>query len=364
MSFLSNTQLLTYELEGTPGTYSVAVETKRPNVRFSNVTFSKSVEMDTDSTFLSGDWGNDDVASVGARLGTISADLKLTGGLFESGTPATHKLTYSDLFGSVGLGMTAVGTATTDNVAGAYHFYPSSSKACTSMSFARFLRQSCTTTADGYMEALRGCVGTFTINVGGRGQPFVMNFSEQGSVQVVKDVALSVFPTFDDANALPIIPDKFLNTNITITDISVTPNVSTSVCVSTLSFDAGNTVTEIECQNTSSGIKNYLITDIAPMLTIDPLLRSVADFDAWSGLTDGHIYTVDISSPYISILIPRAQMTTADVADSNGFMRTSIAFKPLRNIDEVTPVGLLPSVLANPEEAMYFITLRESLASY
>jgi len=362
MSFLTNTQLLTFKAEAVAGTYEPTVETTRPNVRFSNVTFGKSVEMDTDSTFLSGDWGNDDVASVGAKLGTVSADLKLTGGQYTvAGSVGTHVLTYKDLFSSVGLGLTEVGTGSADIVGGTYHFYPDSSKACKSMSFARFVKQACGASVNGYMESLRGCVGTFTINVGGRGQPFIMNVSQQGSVESVEDIAIASFPTFDDTTAMSIIPDKFLNTTITLTNLSVTPNTSVSVCVSTLSFDAGNTVAEIECQSTESGIKNYLITDIAPVLTIDPLLQSVAQFDAWGSLTKSDIYKVEIDSANISILVPRAQMTTADVADANGFMRTSIAFKPLRNIDAVKPIGLTATVTP---ESIYFISLRESLPQY
>jgi hypothetical protein len=213
------------------------------------------------------------------------------------------------------------------------------------------------------MESLRGCMGTFNISVGGRGQPFLLGLEYQGSVETVEEVDIADIPVFDDNASMHIIPDKFLNTTITLTNLSKN-NLATTHCVSTLTLDSGNVISEIECQETESGILNYLITDIAPMLTIDPALRNVSEFDAWGSLVDGDVYKVEIQSESIGILVPRAQMTTAEVADANGFMRTSIAFRPLRNINQTLPVGLLVADVPNPKEAMYFITISEKTADY
>jgi len=359
--FQTNTQLVNFAAESTPGVYASAVETADPFVRFDTATFGKSVEIE-DNTFLSGDWGNSEVAGTGAKLGTASLGFKLTGGEFTP-APIAHKLTYKDLLSSVGLDVVGKGVGALDATAGKYHFFPASSEACKSLSLARFFKEACGASLEGYMETLRGCMGTYSISVGGRGQPFVLGLEYQGSVEKVEKVELVDIPVFDDDAAMHVIPDKFLNTTITLTNLSK-GNLATTHCVSTLTLDGGNVISEIECQETDSGILNHLITDIAPMFTIDPALRSVTDFDAWGSLVDGDVYNVEVQSESLGILIPRAQMTTAEAADANGFMRTSIAFRPLRNSGSVLPVGLLLADVVNVKEAMFFITVAEKLADF
>lgn len=360
--FQTNTSVVNFAAETPAGTYNAIVETDRPFMRFDTATFGKSVEIE-DNKFMSGDWGDSEAASTGAKLGTASLSFKMTGGEFKDGALALHKLTYKELLRSVGLKCVEKGTGGVDHATGMYHFFPSSNEACNSLSLARFFKEACGNNTKAYLESLRGCVGSFNISVGGRGQPFVMGLEYQGSVANVDEVDADDVPLFDDDAAQHRIPDKFVNTHITLVNRSK-GDMSTTHCVSTLTFDSGNTISEIECQETASGVRNYLITDIAPMFTIDPALRNVSEFDAWGSLVDGDIYSIEVSSPDLRITIPRAQMTTADLADANGFQRTTIAFRPLRNIDEVVPAGVLTGDIANKKEAMYFISVSEGLADF
>lgn len=360
--FQTNTSVVNFAAETPAGTYNTTVETNRPFQRFDSVTFGKTVEIE-DNKFMSGDWGDSEVASTGAKLGTASLGFKMAGGEYLPGVTATHKLTYKDLLSSVGLECLEKGTTGSDQVGGKYHFYPASSQACNSLSLARFFKEACGASTKAYLESLRGCVGSFNISVGGRGQPFMMGLEYQGSVATVDEVESSAVPLFDDDSAQHRIPDKFVNTTITLVNRSKA-NLSTTHCVSTMTLDSGNVISEIECQETDSGVRNYLITDIAPMFTIDPALRTVSEFDAWGSLTDGDIYSIRVVSSDFEILIPRAQMTTADIADANGFQRTTIAFRPLRNIDEVVPTGVLVGDIVNKKEAMFFVTVSEGLADF
>lgn len=365
MAFGMKTQLIGFVEETVAGTYNSAVETGRPNVRFqTGATLETSIEFDEDTDFLSGDWGGNEISVAGARLGKANIPMKLSAGEFITGTPATHKFTYGSLLKSCGLATVGKGVGTLDNTAGTRFFFPSRLYAQKTLSFARWLTQNSGASNKVHRDLLSGAVANFTIDVGGRGQPFIFTGEYSGVVERVDEIDIAQLPLFDDANALAIIPDAFLDTTISLKNI--VDSTITTHCVSKLNFNNNAVVSEIECQAHPSGVSSYFISDVAPSVSIDPLLRSLVDFDTWASMKDGTIYEVTISSPNITLYTPRAQILEAPITDSNGLARTSLKIKPLRNIYKDLPIGLLEADMTGftIEEAMYFIAIKEKASDY
>jgi len=365
MAFGMKTQLIGFVEETTSGTYNSAVETARPNVRIeTGATVDTAVELDGETDFLSGDWGGNDISVPGARTAKVTPPTKMSAGEFVAGTPAKHKLTYAPLLKASGLASVGKSVETTDNVAGTRFFFPSRLYAGKTLSFARWLANNSGTSTKVHRDCISGAVANFSIDVAGRGKPFMLNTEFSGVVESVGDIDLSEMPLFDDANALAIIPDAFLETTITLKNI--VDSETTSHCVAKLNFNNNAVVSEIECQSHPSGIQSYYVSDIAPSLSIDPLLRTKDQFDTWTSLIESTLYEVTIASPHIELYIPRAQILEAPIVDSNGIARTAIKFKPLRNIYKDLPVGLLEANMTGYtiEEAMYFIAIKEKASDY
>ncbi|MCF8012579.1 MAG: hypothetical protein K9L56_15015, partial [Clostridiales bacterium] len=252
MAFLKNSELMNFALEDTSGTYKSDVETINPNVRFREVDVSVEVESEDDSRFLSGDWGSADENLSGAKMGTINYSLKVAPGEFVDETSldagdAEHSLNYKELIQNQGMKMVEKGTTATDTTVGSYTFFPSKSNASKTMSFARFLTESTASGLNGRVEAFKGGVGSFTLEVDGRGAPFMFNSEVNVAVEKIEDVAEVDIPEFDDSTVNRTLGDKFLNTTITIED--VTDGTSPiEFCVSSLTLNANSEITEISCQ--------------------------------------------------------------------------------------------------------------------
>jgi len=363
MSYLSNTQTLNYAPDLANFTYNPLAESTRPHIRFAEINVEKTVEMDDSGDFKSGDWGGSMVATAGAKLATITAPFKLSSGEFVTATNE-HKLPYIDLFESCGLGYKGIDVAVTDTAPNGLHiFYPTDTKACKTKSFASYLKEACGSAPTSELSKVYGVMANFNIDASGRGSPIMFNYEGQGVVEDVDNVATSAVPLFDDAKALQIVPSKFLDTTITLTPVDG-GNAST-VCVTTMNFNNNAVISEVECQETESGLAGYIITDIDPKLTLDPLHKTKADFDSWGALNSEKVYSVTVDNPDFMIYIPRAQMLTATTADANGYMRDSIEWKILRNTDSDIPTGTVVGdwTGVNLPASMYFIIIKEKVAN-
>ena len=367
MAFLKNSELMNFALEDNAGVYKTDAETTDPNVRFREVDCSVEVESEDDSRYLTGDWGSTDENLTGVEMGTISYSLKLAPGEFKDETSpsagdAEHRLNYTELLENGGLKVVEKGTSPTDTAPGTYTFFPSKTQASKTASFAYFMTESTSSGLNGRVEALRGVMSSLTLSVDGRGAPFLINGEGNGAVEKIEDIDEVDIPTYDDSTTTRTLGDKFLNTTVTITDVTAGSS-PINLCLSSMTLDFASENTEIECQE-GSGIKNYIITTIAPTMEIDPLLKTLSEFDYWTGLREEHTYRIEISSEHIDILIPRVQLNTTDVNETNGYMRNSLNFRTMRNIDSEIPSVLDTSDVDNAKEAMFFITIGESLADF
>ena len=364
MAFLTTSDLFIQQLEVTPGTAIADMETITTNVRVRELEMSLETEKDDESSrYLTGDFAGNDESIIGKKMGTASYGIKLAPGEYipdPSGLAVGHQLSYKNYFGNAGLNVIEVDTEVTTNASGLYAFYPSADKASQTATVARIMRDSDTNKS--MVETLAGAMSNFSINVDGTGSPFLANFETMGRVESVEDVDTSTVAGFDEANVMRTVADNFLNTEVKITDLS--DDSETTFCLSSLTMESGNELNMRDCQDNEAGIRNYLITLQDPTVEIDPLLRTLADFDYWSGLTSEKRYRVEITSEFITLVMPNAQILNSAIADANGYKRNTLTFRALRNIDEYVPTELVGNEPADPAQAMYYIMIKESVQDY
>jgi hypothetical protein len=363
MAFLSTTQLLIQAMESIPGTGITNIHNVGTSERVRELEFSIEVAKDDEaSKYLTGDYSGNDESIIGMKTGTASYSVKVAPGEFATVSSGvySHTLTYKDYLANAGLAVVEVGTGASDATPGTYNFYPSASKSSATATVARISRDTDTVApSSGYLvEKLVGAMSNLTLSVDGVGAPFKLAFETMGAVDSVYEV-VSV-SGFIESGVNRTVADNFLSTTVKLTDLATLAEYS--FCINALTFETGNEITPIECQSSVSGIRNYIITGMNPTLEIDPLLQTLAQFNYWTGFTTEKFYKVEITSAFVSLMIPRAQILNSSVADANDFLRNSLSMRALRNIDSVVPAGLTAD--ANTPQAMYFLSIGESLADY
>lgn len=108
---------------------------------------------------------------------------------------------------------------------------------------------------DGVLRRIRGAVGTFTISCLA-GQKITLDFTFQGVYDTFEAGAI-LAPTYPTAAAL-----RWAASTTTIG--------GTAIAASSLTFDLGNVITPLENQSVDEGVKNFIVTDRRPTLTVDP----------------------------------------------------------------------------------------------
>ena len=176
------------------------------------------------------------------------------------------------------------------------------------------------TDPSGLFYEFAGCIGNCTVSVEGAGKPYNMAWEFTGALNDITDVVEADIPELSGWQTD--IPDKFLNGTATIGGVSV--------CISTLEFNFGNTISPVECVGSSTGYDKFGITAMEPTITINPLLMKQADYDSWSKFTNGTIEEIIIETDQVRIHVPRAQIMTMSVEDADGILRQSLSFRPLR----------------------------------
>jgi hypothetical protein len=369
MAFLSSSELITFIPEVAPGTFNTAITTTNVDVRLRDTEWKTDIELDNESSeYRTGTWFGADESIIGKKFVSASATVKVAPGEY---TPATvpltptdagHKLNYDFLFESCGMTKVAIDTLATDDDEGLYVFYPDQANSQKTLSMARIVYDAA---EDKYqVDAGAGAVGNFTINAEGTAKPFMVKFDFSGRSQQVTEIAGgSPVAKLDETNVMRTVADAMRNTTVKITNLSTA--VETSFCITKFGLESGNELNQVECQSTDSGILNYIITKINPSFTIDPLLKTLTQFNWYSAITNETFYKVEIDSEFLSIYIPRAQIQTSEISDSNGSLRNSLKMRPLMNLDNDAPTWL--PVINQPTELSpipYFIGIKEKLKDY
>lgn len=360
MAFLSTSRAIFTGLETTAGT-GKDLSSAVMNNRIRELDFKVETQVDDEnSKFLSGDLSGDDESVVGKSTGSASFKIKLTAGESAGTTGAyTHKLTYSDYLQNAGLVEKKIGCVAGTQY-GTWLFYPSVANSSKTMTIAVVDKDS--TKATAIWNEIIGAISNVTIGADGVGSPWVASFEATGRVDEIKSVDVVDIPAFDDANIMRIVADKFLNTTIKITDLSDSSSVE--FCASKINLESGNEIAELECQATAAGILNNTITATNPKITFDPLLKTLEEFNFWTALKNEKFYKLEIDSEDIHIMVPRCQLNSSSVGDSNGFMRNEMTFRPLRNVDSDKPAVLTDATGISLPECKYFIYIDEKTAEY
>jgi hypothetical protein len=249
-----------------------------------------------------------------------------------------------------------------NNTPATYVFYPEQSNAENTMSIAAVMYDA---ESDKYtIRQGAGAVSNFSITAEGTSMPFTIAFDTMArSEGVIEAAGNANVAVLDETDIMRTVADAMRNTTVKITDLET--DVETEFCITSMTFESGNEISQIECQNNESGIQSYIITKINPSLVIDPLLKTLSDFDWWSAVSTERFYSVAIDSEFFHLYIPRAQINTNSIAESNGFMRNELTFRCLINLDGDYPEWLpVASVPTNVSQLPYFLAINERIAQY
>lgn len=364
MAFLNSSKLFTYVIESGVGTFDPSVSATDVDIRLRELDWGNENERDNEaSEYMTGTWFGSDESIVGKKMVNASYSMKIAPGEYTPATSAAndagHKLNYSELFENCGMEVTIIDGLATDDTPATYVFYPDQSNSQKTMSTAMVVYDG---EADKYQIAqAAGCMSNFSIAAEGTSMPFTVSFETMGRSEGVIEVAGgSDVAELDEANIMRTVADSMKNTTVKITDLETDAEVN--FCITSLSFESGNELNQIECQNNDSGINSYIITKVNPSMVIDPLLRTLADFDWWEAVSTERFYKIEIDSEYVHIFVPRAQINANSVGESNGFLRNELTFRPLINIDGEYPSWT--TAPAEPTKIPYFIGIEERIAQY
>jgi hypothetical protein len=331
--FKKNTRLGVLAKESVAGTAETFADTDY-NVRMRELELaSLTVEMDDEaSKFATGDHSMDE-AIPGVKTAEIAFNIKMSPGELTPGpsaTAGTSKLAYDKVLETAGLIKSYTGDLIT---AGTYTFVPGVAGDTITATLGIVDVES-GSSPKGILYKIAGAMSTLSFGCEGTGKPFVANLSYTGKVDSVSE--LDTIPVYSDDDGMQVLSDKFLSTTIRITGVDAQTGLPTGTpiefCSDSFNFDTGITVTPVECQSDASGIIYYTIVERKPMITINPRLLKLSDWDFWEEQNDVTLYKVEVLGTNVQLTIPRAQLMSTNVADSNGYFRNELGFRPLRNI--------------------------------
>ena len=305
MAFVTKLRTFASKIESVAGTAETLTNADN-NLRVTDLAIaSLDVPMDqSPAKYATGDMFND-YGIPGPQAASINGSVKL----FSDG-PSTEPA-WTKLIKGCGVSATSE--------ADGYVLYPAKQAIGTSLTIGIY-DQEAIASPQALFYSFPGCVGNCSIKADGVGKPYVAAFEFKGGLEDITDVALTAVPVFSASSN--VIPDRFLNGSITIG--------SFSACISTLEFNLGNTVNPIECIGAADGIVQYIITESAPTLTVNPLLMRNSEYDFWGKFTAGTMEEVVVETAQFKLTIPRAQITNASVGDRAGVLETPLSFAALR----------------------------------
>lgn len=304
MAFLSKLTAVACKAETVPGT-SMALADADNNVRIWDLAISSlDVQMDASpSKYATGDFGNGE-SIPGPQSAKITGTTK-----FWSDSPT--EAAWTKLAKGCGC-LTASG-------AGGWTLYPSKLAVSNSLTFGIYMLEGAAVPS-GLHYDFNGCVGNCNIGVAGVGKPYEMKWEFTGGLDDINDITSASIPQLTLATYT--IPDRFLNGSFTIGGVSG--------CISTMEFNFGNTVAPIECVGAETGYSQYIITEMNPTLTVNPLITRNTTYDPWNDLVTGTIKEIIIETADFKLTIPRAQVQSLGVGDRNGVGEYPITFSCLR----------------------------------
>jgi len=175
---------------------------------------------------------------------------------------------------------------------------------------------------DGTLKLLRGCMGSFVINMEA-GKPASISFTFMGAYSAESPLGLTdttlVTPTYGTA-----MPYRFANTSMSVGGMSP--------CVQSLTIDSGNEVTLLPCQTNvdGSGYKGGFIGNRRPTITMNPEAELVATDTFMADLQGStqRAFQVVLTDAAGSVTIdaPKVQPISLQHGDRDGLVTDEVTF--------------------------------------
>lgn len=171
---------------------------------------------------------------------------------------------------------------------------------------------------DGKFRSLSGCMGTFTVDLP-TGQMGRINWTFNGKWEDESDVAL-IAPTYPTALPSKCAGDTFQYNNA-------------SICVSSCTIDAGNSVIMRECTTHASGYASAIITNRQPTISADPEAVLSGRYALFTGSTE---YELEYKLPTagsgtIIFLANKAQIQSIAQGNRNDIVTDDIVWQCNKN---------------------------------
>lgn len=349
--FKTLTKQIYAKKETTWGTFLDPVPNDMVDARLMNIENGIETET-TDTSFLTGTFAKS-WNLVGKRSGTISADLMLA--------PATSGFGIEG-----GVLWNACGVAVSGPVnLNDYLIYPDIAFSSNGLSMSVMVKNQTTSPVSAQVYDYNGCMGNATISVDGVGTPLTTSFEFQGGSQNARNIpdASGIAYNFDPANVPTNLPIKFMNWTVELEAKDGSPATPFSLCTTGWEFDLGNEINSVDCQDSTSGVRGYLITDSVPTFSFNPL-RTNDYIEFFNALKKEKAWTITIKPSDTTIkwklVIQNAQIDGLTEEDDNTIIRDSVSFKVMGNWDKTQPTDYddVAFTLADPAlwQASWYIT--------
>jgi hypothetical protein len=165
---------------------------------------------------------------------------------------------------------------------------------------------------------IKGAVGNVVWS-GQVGQPLMANFTFQGVLEEVADVALR------DITHETGVPPVFQGINFQY-------GGAADIAATTFTFDTGNVLAERESINASTGCLHYVITDRRPTGTLDPDLGLEADnaSDFFDHMTTNaeKALAFDLAG-VCTFSVPKARITAITDGNRNGILTANLTYEAI-----------------------------------
>lgn len=196
-------------------------------------------------------------------------------------------------------------------------------------------------TGNGKEFKMYGAMSSYTLELE-TGKPWKLAFDPKGGIASdgVKDIPAASLPEFIDANANNNIPEPYLETTVTLTELNEDGTVLSggtvySACADTATLDPQHEVSAQKCQS-GTGIKNMSVTKRDEKLTLNMRLMTQTDLDFWAAIGNASKWKIELVNSSQSLTVPMSQMLTMSHGDIDGWASGEMEFDIKRNVAGTT----------------------------
>jgi len=330
-NYSSNLRILVGKLESVPGTMETLAASDF-DVRVRGVEIAPTFEVDDEaSKWARGDHAEDE-SIVGAKTAQVTFTVRAAVASAVTAEPKWWKFAKgcglaSAAWASAGYGLTP--KKANDEITMTLWVYD--------------IQRGGTGNAVCYQVA--GAMGNMVLGAEGVGKPWLASFTYTGKLVGIVNVEAADVPSpygLDTTCA-----DRLLMDSCYVDAVAQK--------VSSFSLDLGNDIQPVYDQSDASGISHYGIVARKPRLSLNPLLTSIATDDIWTRIGAGstgcpdtyacHLGDTGANTKY-SIMVPKAQLLTAGLANREGLVSWEQSYKLLANgvTGSIADANLTPEV--------------------